>query len=96
MNRQTNVLKSSANKKNWLFWKKENGLSPQEKLVRRRKVIKPGFDAFKEWAETQHKNVLTKELLAEHYTIPSTNFPPLIPFLKMSGFNQIIMLLRTR
>ena len=54
---------------------KENGLSPQEKLVRRRKVIKPGFDAFKEWAETQHKNVLTKELLAEHYTMSSTNFP---------------------
>ena len=53
---------------------KENGLSPQEKLVRRRKVIKPGFDAFKEWVEIQHKNVLTKELLAEHYTIPSTNF----------------------
>jgi hypothetical protein len=70
---------------------KENGLSPQEKLVRRREDIKPGFDAFKEWAETQHKSVLTKELLAEHYTIPSTNFPPLIPFLKMSGFNPIIM-----
>jgi hypothetical protein len=75
---------------------KENELSPQEKLVRRRKVIKPGFDAFKEWAETHHKNVLTKELLAEHYTIPSTNFPPLIPFLKMSGFNSIIIPLRTR
>jgi hypothetical protein len=27
---------------------KENGLSPQEKLVRRPKVIKPGFDAFRE------------------------------------------------
>jgi hypothetical protein len=60
MKRQTNVLKSSANKKRWLFWKKENGLSPQEKLVRRQEAIKPGFDAFKEWVETQHKNVLTK------------------------------------
>jgi hypothetical protein len=47
MKRQTNVLKSSANKKNWLFWNKENGLSPQEKLRRRRKDIKPGYDAFR-------------------------------------------------
>jgi hypothetical protein len=54
---------------------KENGLSPQEKLVRRREDIKPGHDAFSEWVETQHKNVLTKELLAEHYTMPSTNLP---------------------
>jgi len=75
---------------------KENGLSPQEKLLRRREDIKTGFDAFKEWAETQHKNVLTKELLAEHYTIPSTNFPPLIPFLKMAESISLIMLLRTR
>ena len=50
---------------------KEKGLSPQEKLVRRRKVIKPGFDAFKEWAETQHKNVLTKGAIgrALHYAV---------------------------
>ena len=50
---------------------KENGLSPQEKLERRRKVIKPGFDAFKEWAETQHKNVLTKGAIgrALHYAV---------------------------
>jgi hypothetical protein len=27
---------------------KENGLSPQEKLLRRPKVIKPGFDVFRE------------------------------------------------
>jgi len=53
---------------------KEKGLSPQEKLVRRREDIKPGHDAFREWVETQHKNVLTKELLAEHYTMPSTNY----------------------
>jgi hypothetical protein len=31
---------------------KENGLSPQEKLLRRREDIKPGYDAFKEWVET--------------------------------------------
>jgi hypothetical protein len=50
---------------------KENGLSPQEKLLRRRKVIKPGFEAFKEWAETQHKNVLTKGAIgrALHYAV---------------------------
>jgi hypothetical protein len=50
---------------------KENGLNPQEKLLRRRKVIKPGFDAFKEWAETQHKNVLTKGAIgrALHYAV---------------------------
>ena len=35
-------------------------LSPEEKLLRRQKYIKPGFDAFKEWVETQHKNILTK------------------------------------
>jgi len=39
---------------------KEKGLSPQEKLVRRREDIRPGYDAFQEWAETQHKSVLTK------------------------------------
>jgi len=39
---------------------RENGLSPQERLLRRQEDIKPGFDAFKEWAETQHKNILTK------------------------------------
>ena len=53
---------------------RENGLNTEEKLARRREDIKPGFDAFKEWVEIQHKNVLTKELLAEHYTIPSTNY----------------------
>ena len=34
---------------------RENGLSPQEKLLRRQEDIKAGFDAFKEWVETQHK-----------------------------------------
>jgi hypothetical protein len=50
---------------------KENELSPQEKLLRRRKVIKPGFEAFKEWVETQHKNVLTKGAIgrALHYAV---------------------------
>ncbi len=50
---------------------KENGLSPQEKMARRREVIKPGHDAFREWAETQHKNVLTKGAIgrALHYAV---------------------------
>ena len=59
---------------------KERGLSPQEKLLRRRKVIKPGFDAFKEWAETQHKNVLTKGAIgrALHYAV--NQLPLIDPF----------------
>ena len=50
---------------------KERGLSPQEILVRRRKAIKPGYDAFREWMETQHKNVLTKGAIgrALHYAV---------------------------
>ena len=49
----------------------ENGLNPQEKLLRRREDIKPGYDAFKEWVETQHKNVLTKGAIgrALHYAV---------------------------
>ena len=50
---------------------RENGLSPQEKLLRRQEDIKPGFDAFKEWVETQHKNILTKGAIgrALHYAV---------------------------
>ena len=50
---------------------KERGLSPQEKMARRREDIKPGNDAFKEWVETQHKNVLTKGAIgrALHYAV---------------------------
>jgi hypothetical protein len=50
---------------------KENGLSPQEKLARRREDIKPGFDAFKDWAETQQKNILTKGAISRalHYAV---------------------------
>jgi hypothetical protein len=59
---------------------KENGLSPQEKLVRRQEDIKPGFDAFKEWVETQHKNILTKEAIgrALHYAV--NQLPLIEPF----------------
>ena len=59
---------------------KENGLSPQEKLVRRREEIKPSFDAFKDWAETQHKNVLTKGAIgrALHYAV--NQLPSIDPF----------------
>ena len=54
---------------------KENGLSPQEKLVRRREDIKPGYDAFREWVEIQHKNVLTKGAIdrALHCRQPTTS-----------------------
>ena len=50
---------------------KEKGLSPQEKLVRRREDIKPGHDAFREWVDSQHKNVLTKGAIdrALHYAV---------------------------
>ena len=59
---------------------KENGLSPQEKLLRRQVDIKPGFDAFKEWVETQHKNILTKEAIgrALHYAV--NQLPLIEPF----------------
>ena len=44
---------------------------PQEKLLRRRGDIKPGYDAFKELVETQHKNVLIKGAIgrALHYAV---------------------------
>ena len=50
---------------------KENGLNTEEKLARRREDIKPGFDAFKDWAETQHKNILTKGAISRalHYAV---------------------------
>jgi hypothetical protein len=49
----------------------ENELSPQEKLVLCREDIKPGYDAFREWVETQHKNVLTRGAIgrALHYAV---------------------------
>jgi hypothetical protein len=70
---------------------KERGLSPQEKMARRREVIKPGFAAFKEWAETQHKNVLTKGAIgrALHYAV---NQLPLIDPIE----NKIISLVLGR
>jgi hypothetical protein len=48
--------------------------------VRRREDIKPGFDAFKEWVETQHKNVLTKGAIgrALHYAV--NQLPLIDPF----------------
>ena len=38
------------------YW--ENGLSPQEKLLRRQEDIKPGFDAFKEWPTDPDRTLL--------------------------------------
>ena len=62
---------------------RENGLSPQEKLVRRQEDIKPSFDAFKEWVETQHKNILTKGAIgrALHYA-----FKQLPMVVKVGGY----------
>jgi transposase len=59
---------------------RENGLSPEEKLLRRQEDIKPGFDAFKEWVETQHKNILTKEAIGRtgHYAV--NQLPLIDPF----------------
>jgi transposase len=39
---------------------RENKYTPEERLLHRRKDIRPGFDAFKDWVETQQKNVLSK------------------------------------
>jgi hypothetical protein len=80
LKRQKNVLKSSAKKKSWLFWKKENGLSPQEKLARRREDIKPGYDAFKELVETQRKNVLTKGAIGRAFHYAVYQLPLIYPF----------------
>jgi len=63
---------------------KENGLSPQEKLLRRQEDIKPGYDAFREGVETQHKNVLTKGAIvrALHYAV--NQLPLVYPFFEDS------------
>jgi hypothetical protein len=53
---------------------RENRLNLEEKLARRQEDIKLGFDFFKEWVETQHKNIFTKEPSAGHCTMPSTNY----------------------
>jgi hypothetical protein len=37
---------------------RENGLSPEEKLLRRQVDIKPGFDAFKEWPTSPDRSLL--------------------------------------
>ena len=68
---------------------KERGLSPQEKMALCREDIKPGFDAFKEWAETQHKNVLTKGAIgrALHYTI--NQLPLVDPFFEDSRIHLV-------
>ena len=40
-------------------WKyRENGLSPEEKLLGRQVDIKPGFDAFKEWPTSPDRSLL--------------------------------------
>jgi hypothetical protein len=77
----TQVFVGAKRTARWLGLK-ENGLSPQEKLVRRQEDIKLGFDAFKDWAETQHKNILTKGAIgrALHYAV--NQLPLIDPFLE--------------
>ncbi len=58
---------------------KENGLSPQEKMARRREDIKPGYDAFREWVETKHKNVLTKGAIGRALHYASNQLPLIDP-----------------
>ena len=59
---------------------RENGLSSQEKLLRRQEDIKPGFDAFKEWVETQHKNILTKGAISRALHYAYKQLPMIGPF----------------
>lgn len=55
-----------------------------EKLLRCQEDIKPGYDAFREWVETQHKNVLTKGAIdrALHYAV--NQLPLIDPFFEDS------------
>lgn len=66
---------------------RENGLSPQEKLLGRKEDIKPGFDAFKGWVETQNKNILTKGAIgrAIHYAVHQ--LPLIEPFFEDGRFH---------
>ena len=63
---------------------RENRLSSEEKLARRQEDINSGFDAFREWVETQHKNVLTKGAIgrALHYAV--NQLPKIDPFFEDS------------
>jgi hypothetical protein len=86
-------------KANWYVQErkyKENGLSSEEKLVRRQENIKPSFDAFKEWVETQHENILTKRAIgrAMHYAI--NQLPLIEPFFEDGRIHLEIMPFRTR
>jgi hypothetical protein len=52
--------------------------------VRRREDIKPGYDAFREWVETQHKNVLTKGAIGRSLEYASNQLPLIEPFFEDS------------
>jgi hypothetical protein len=58
----------------------ENGLSPEVKLVHRQDDIKPDFDAFKEWVEIQHKNILTKGDIGRALHYAFKQLPMIDPF----------------
>jgi hypothetical protein len=93
------MLSFSAHQRYFLFTLerkyRENGLSPEEKLARRQEDIKPGFYAFNEWVETQHKNIWTKGAIvrALHYAV--NQLPMIEPSLKLAESIWIIMPLRT-
>ena len=55
----------------------------------RREDIKPDYDAFREWVETQHKNVLTKGAIgrALHYAV--NQLPLIVPFFEDSRIQPV-------
>jgi len=59
---------------------RKNVLSSEEKLARRQEDIKAAFDAFKEWAETQHKNILTKGAIGGALQYDVNQLPLIDPF----------------
>jgi transposase len=65
----------------------QTGLNPQDKLAHRQEGIKPDFYAFKEWVETQHKNVMSKEgiVKALHYSV--NQLPMIDPLFKDGRIN---------
>jgi hypothetical protein len=44
--------------------------------------IKPGYDTFREWVETQHKNILTKGAVGKALHYAAIQLPLIEPFFK--------------
>ena len=66
---------------------RENGLSSEEKLLRRQVDIKPGIFAFKEWVETQHKNILTNGATGKALHYELKHLPMIDPFFEDGRIN---------